>query len=265
MKLNLSLKKAPKSVHSSSDVAREKILNKDSDFTVVEKYKAMRTNIMFSMTKKDHGRAIVVTSSIPGEGKTTTAINLAITFAQTGARVMIVDCDLRKSRVHRYLDIEKKDGVSNVLCGFITLDQAIKKNIRENLDCITAGEVPPNPAELLESEEFGKMIDELKQRYDYIFVDTPPVTVVTDAAVAMKQCSASIVVVRKDVTTFDLLDETMEVMGNTGKKIIGVAMLGTEDSKKGYGYYKKGGKYGYKYGYKYDYRYEYKYQDNDEE
>lgn len=255
----------PKKLHDDNDETLQRILNKDSDFTVVEKYKAMRTNIMFSLTKKDHGRAIVVTSSSPGEGKTTTIINLAITFAQTGARVLLVDCDLRKSRVHRYLGIDKKDGISNVLCGFIPLDKAIKKNVRDNLDCITAGEIPPNPAELLESDEFGKTIAELKNMYDYIFVDTPPVTVVTDAAVALKQCSAAIVVVRKDVTTFDLLDETMENLRNTGKKIIGAIMLGGEDAARKYSYYKKGGKYGYKYGYKYSYKYDYRYEYKDQD
>lgn len=256
---------ANKKASEDSQGKLQRILNEDSDFTVVETYKSMRTNIMFSMTKKDHGRAIVVTSSTPGEGKTTTAINMAITFAQTGARVMLVDCDLRKSRVHRYLELEKKDGVSNVLCGFTTLDKAIKKNVRDNLDVLTAGEIPPNPAELLESEEFGKLIDELKQRYDYIFVDTPPVTVVTDAAVAMKVCSGAIVVVRKDVTTFELLDQTMETLQNTGKKIIGAVMIGGEGNTKKYGYYKKGYKYGYKYGYKNDYSYAYKYQEDSDE
>lgn len=256
--------KNEKRLHDDSLESMNRILNENSDFAVVEKYKTMRTNIMFSLTKKDHGRAIVVTSSTPGEGKTTTTINLAITFAQTGAKVLLVDCDLRKSRIHRYLNVDKKDGVSNVLCGFITLDKAIKKNVRDNLDCITAGEIPPNPAELLESDEFGKMIDELKERYDYIFVDTPPVTVVTDAAVALKQCSAAIIVVRRDVTTFDLLDQTMENLQNTGKKIIGAVMVGGEDSIKKYGYYKKGYKYGYKYGYKNDYSYAYKYQEDEQ-
>lgn len=249
---------------NTSEETMQRILNKDSDFNVVEKYKAMRTNIMFSLTKKDHGRAIVITSSTPGEGKTTTVINLAITFAQTGAKVILVDCDLRKSRIHRYLNIDKKDGVSNILCGFTTLDKAIKKNVRDNLDCLTAGENPPNPAELLESEEFGNMIEQLKQRYDYIFVDTPPVTVVTDAAVALKKCSAAIVIVRRDVTTFELMDETMENLLNTGKKIIGAIMIGGDEVNKKYGYYNKGGKYGYKYGYKNDYSYSYKYQDDAE-
>lgn len=233
---------------------KQRILNDKSDFNVVEAYKSIRTNIMFSMPKTENGKVIVITSSIPGEGKTTTTINLALTFAQTGARVLLLDCDLRKSRTHRYLQMERTEGVSNVLCGFTTLDKAIKKNVRDGLDCLTAGEIPPNPAELIESEEFGKMISTLREKYDYIFIDTPPITVVTDAAVAMRQSDGTVVVVRQDLTTFDMLDETMENIDTTGTKIIGVIMLGSEEKHGKYGYYKNG-KYGYKYGYKYNYSY----------
>lgn len=232
-----------------------RILNPESDFTVVESYKSIRTNIMFSLPKTEKGKVIVITSSTPGEGKTTTATNLAITFAQTGAKVILVDCDLRKSRIHRYLKVEKDNGVTNVLCGFSTIEAAVKKNIKENLDMLTAGEIPPNPAELIDSEEFKKMIEALKEQYDYIFIDTPPITVVTDAALAMKMSDGVVVVVRQDVTTFDVLDNTIETINNSGTKIIGIIMLGDIEKKKKYGYYKRGYKYDYKYGYKYYYQY----------
>lgn len=256
LKLNFGTKKQATEIDETA-----RILNSESDFNVVEKYKSVRTNIMFSMPKSDKGKVVVVTSSTPGEGKTTTTINLAITFAQTGARVMLVDCDLRKSRVHRYLKLEKTDGVTNILCGFTTIEKAVKRNVRENLDVLTAGEIPPNPAELIESEEFGKMIAALRESYDYIFIDTPPVTVVTDATLATKESDGVVIVVRQDVTTFDLLDSTMETINNSNTKIIGVIMLGDIEKTRRYGY-KYGGKYGYKYGYKYSYKYEYKYRDD---
>ncbi len=235
-----------------------RVLTDQTDFDTIETYKSIRTNIMFSIPKTDKGKVIVVTSSAPNEGKTTTTINLAITFAQMGARVILIDCDLRKARVHKYLGLERMDGVSNVLCGFIELEKAIKYSVRENLDCLTAGAIPPNPAELLETEEFASLLANLQETYDYIFVDTPPVTVVTDASVAMKYSTGAIVVVRENLTTYDILDDTMEALQKTNAKILGVVMLDCDEKAKRYGYYKRG-KYGYKYKYRYGYRYGYKY------
>ena len=242
----------------------DRVLNDKTDFDTVETYKTIRTNIMFSIPKTPKGKAIAVTSAIPGEGKTTTTINLAITFAQMGASVIVVDCDLRKSRVHRYLGIERKDGVSNVLCGFTELDRAIRRGVRENLDCLTAGEIPPDPAELLGSDGFTDLIKTLCERYDYVFIDTPPVTVVTDAILVMENSVGVVVVVRQNVTTFDLLDISMDSIKKSSIKILGVVMLGSEPQAKKYGYYRKSGKryrYGYKYGYRYSYKYGYKYDD----
>ncbi len=226
----------------------ERIIHDGTDFNTLESYKSIRTNIMFSMPKTEKGKIIVLTSSEPGEGKTVTSINLAITFAQTGAKVILVDCDLRKSRVHRYLKIERGDGITNVLCGFSDLKNAINRGVRPNLDVLTAGAIPPNPAELLESEEFTKMLEFLKEDYDYIIVDTPPITFVTDAAVVLRRATGVVVVVRQDVTTYDVLDMTMEGISKTGVKVLGVIVVGCTDSSRKYGYYK--GRYGGKYGYK---------------
>jgi capsular exopolysaccharide synthesis family protein len=208
------------------------------------------------MPKTEKGKVIAVTSSSPGDGKTTTSINLAITFAQMGAKVLLMDCDLRKSRIHRYLQLEKKDGVTNVLCGFTEFDKAVKKNVRENLDCLTSGEVPPNPAELLGTEEFEKLISEISEKYDYVFIDTPPMAVVTDAAIVMKQSIGAVVVVRQNVTTFEVLDITMESIKKADTNILVVIMVGSDDKAKRYGYYKKG-KYGYKYKNRSGYNYKY--------
>ncbi len=243
-------KKDGSSTHSDYDI----ILNENSRFDTVETYKFIRTNIMFSIPKSDKGKVLVVTSAIPGDGKTTTSINLAITFAQTGAKVILVDGDLRKSRVHRYLNIKHTNGISNVLCGFSDLDSAVMKEVRENLDVLTVGNIPPNPAELLESEEFGKVLTELQEKYDYILIDTPPMTVVTDASVVMKDAHGVIVVARKNQTTFDMLDETIEGIKKSGAKPLGVVVLDSEQKEKKYGYYQRN-KYSYKYKYKYDYAY----------
>ncbi len=242
-----------------------RVLTDQTDFNTIETYKSIRTSIMFSIPKSDKGKVIVVTSSSPNEGKTTTTINLAITFAQMGAKVILIDGDLRKARVHKYMGLERTDGLSNVLCGFIDLEKAIKRSVRENLDCLTAGAIPPNPAELLETEEFGSLLQTLQESYDYIFVDTPPVTVVTDAIITTKHSTGAVVIVRENYTNYDFLDETMENLRLANAKVLGVIMVDCNERSSRYGYYKRG-KYGYKYkyGYRYGYKYGYNYQYGDE-
>ncbi len=234
----------------------ERILNDKTDFDTIETFKAMRTNIMFSMPKTEGGKAIAITSPSPGEGKTTTSINLAITFAQLGAKVLLLDCDLRKPRVHRYLKLDRKNGVTNVLCGFSDFDKAVHRDVKENLDCLTSGEIPLNPAELLGTEEFVNLLAELKEKYDYIFIDTPPITLVTDAALIMEHCTGTAVVVRQDVTRYDMLDATMEVIQKIGVKVLGFVILGSAENMKKYNYYRRRN-YNYKYGYKNSFKYGY--------
>lgn len=239
--------------NNSESESYYRILSDDSRFDVVESYKSIRTNIMFSLPKLDHGKVIVVTSASQGEGKTTTSINLAMTFAQTGTRVLLIDCDLRKPRIHRYLKMERASGISNVLCGFAELDDVIYRDVRKNMDCIFAGEIPPNPAEILSAPEFSKVLTKLKEKYDYIFLDTPPVTVVTDAVLVSKQCAGIVLIIRGDQSTFDLLDETIESIEKAEAKILGFVFLGSESNSKRYAY-KKGG-YNYKNNYSYNYSY----------
>lgn len=178
------------------------IINKKTPFIIQEAYKTARTNTIFSVSgsMENSCKVIAITSAGPGEGKTTTTINLAITFAQTGAKVLIIDGDLRKPRVHQYLGVVKTDGLSTVLSNQKTFDEVVYKNIREGLDLLASGSIPPNPAELLSSDAMGETLKELKTRYDYIFLDTPPVTVVTDAAALSKFIDGIILIVRQDYT-----------------------------------------------------------------
>ena len=215
------------------------ILKENTDFNIIETYKSIRTNIMFSIPKSEKGNAIVVTSAAPGEGKTTTTTNVAITFAQVNAKVILVDCDLRKSRMHRYLDVEDGQGVTNVLCGFCKLEDAIKKNVRDNLDVLVAGEFAPNPAELLASEAFDKMIEELREKYDYIFIDTPPITVVTDASIIMPKSQGVVVVAKEGSTNINLLDETISGVRNLGANLIGGLVICVDNKGGKHVYYKK--------------------------
>lgn len=226
---------------------KDRIIDDNSQFQTIESYNTLRTNIMFSLPKSETGKKIIITSASPAEGKTTTCINLAITFAKMGLKVLVIDCDLRKPKVHRYLKLDRDKGVSNVLCGFEEFDKTINRNVRKNLDVITSGEVPSNPAEIISSEEFSKMLSEAERIYDYIFIDSPPVSVVADAVVMSEECSGIIIVVRQDVTNLDLLDETIESLEKSSTKIIGITMIADESSNSGKSY----GRYKYKYRYEY--------------
>lgn len=242
-----------------------RIISENSDFDTVETYKTIRTNIMFSLPKSNKGKVIVVTSAAPGEGKTTTSINLAITFAQTYAKVILVDADLRKARVHRYLQMDRRDGLSNLLCGFCDYETAIKKNVRSDFDIIPAGEIPPNPAELLETAEFSDLISRLQDEYDYVIIDTPPFTVVTDSLIVSKLSTGVFVAIKENETNYDLLDDTFDGLEKADAKIIGVITHGNVSKEKKHSYYKKSGKYGYRYSHRYGYKYKYDYRYSDEE
>lgn len=212
----------------------KRILKDDSDFTLIESFNKIRTNIIFSMPKTDGCKLIAVTSSIPGEGKTTTTINLSITFAKTGAKVLIIDCDLRKSRIHRYLELTRDAGISDAICGTVSLEDVIKPSGRENLDVITAGVTPPNPAELLGSEGFAKILEELKGKYEYIFIDTPPVTVVADATIIAEHVAGAVIVTRRNVSTYNSLDVTVEALKSSNTKVLGFVLLDSDKKKNKY-------------------------------
>lgn len=226
---------------------KDRILSESSGFATVETYKSVRTNLMFSLPKSDKAKVIAVSSACPGEGKTTTSINLAITFAQTGVKTLIVDCDMRKSRVHRYLGFERGCGLSNVLCGFSSFDDAVRKNVRPNLDCLTSGELPPNPSELLVSDEFKKFIAEVSCRYDYVILDTPPMIVVTDALVVAKEATGLVLVLRKGISTYSMMDKIVNNVSQTSVTVLGAVFLDSETKKNS----------PYKYTYKNKYLYEY--------
>lgn len=149
------------------------INNKNIKSPIVEAYKTLRTNIQFSMP--DGGpRTILITSSSPGEGKSTTSANLAITMVQSNKKVLLVDGDLRKSVMHRIFELSNLKGLTNILAGNEDYREIVKENVVENLDIITAGPKPPNPSELLGSRRMENFLELAKQEYDIIIIDTPP-------------------------------------------------------------------------------------------
>lgn len=225
------------------------LITNSKRFDITEAYNELRTNITFSISKKEC-KVICMTSAVASEGKSTTSVNNSITFAKSGKRILLIDCDLRKPNVAKLLNIENERGISDVLVAETSVDKIINKNVCDNLDVITSGPIPPNPVELLSSEEMINTIDMLKKQYDYIFIDAPPINVVTDAAIISKVTDGIVIVVRQCIAEKKLLMEAVRKLEFVGAKIIGFVLNDVGSSKTGYGSYKYSA---YKYGrYKYN-------------
>jgi capsular exopolysaccharide synthesis family protein len=219
---------------------RKRLVKSDTAFDVKESYKELRTNIMFSLSKKGC-KKIMVTGSVASEGKSTTCTNVAITFAEVGSKILLVDCDLRKPNLGNLFNKKKEKGLSNVLVNETELNDVIFHSDYTNLDVIFAGNIPPNPTELLSSDTMSYVVDELSKRYDYIFFDTPPVSIVTDAVLISKLMDGVVMVSRQNYTERKMLSQSIDKLCFVGAKIIGIVLNDVDSSKVGYGKY--GGKY----------------------
>lgn len=237
---DFNVKKANKRQNSAIERRANTLLTDVTDFATKEAYKTARTNIRFSLSSGDGCKKVIVTSASPGEGKTTTCLNLAIAFAQTDARVLIIDADLRKPRINRHLSIGRENGLSDRLGKLIDTNTAIKRCERHNLDCITAGQIPPNPAELLSSKEMELLLEELSESYDYIFIDTPPVTVVTEAAAMAKCVDGVILILRQNHTISESVERARANLKLANAKILGYVLNGVDSQTYGYGAYGSG-------------------------
>lgn len=239
------------------------VLNGNAHFFVKEAYKALRTNIVFSLPF-DECKKIAVTSALAGEGKSTNCLNLAISFAQMGAKTLIIDADLRRPNISKLLGQKASPGLSNVLVGLTNAEGVINSTEYPNLDAVFSGDIPPNPTELLISEKMNETIEKLALKYDYIFIDCPPVNVVTDASIISKYVSGVILVVRQGDTTKDDVLEAKKQLDFSGAKLIGTILNDASDINSKYGYNKKHYKYSKyrrknKYSGEYDYEYGYGY------
>lgn len=242
-------KKSKNSKYDGVQNRESTILNKHSKFYISEAYKTLRTNILFS-TGDIGCKTFVVTSAIPGEGKTTTAINIAISFAQTGKKVVIIDSDLRKPKLHKYFDLENKIGLSNILSGVYddSNKEYIQKTKVENMDLISSGHIPPNPIELLSSDNMQELLKRLEEAYDFIILDTPPVNIVSDALVLSKMVTGYIFVARSNYTEYQALEVAMSNFELANIKPLGVVL---NDFNRKQTKYSRGGKYKYKTYYNY--------------
>ena len=180
------------------------LLTNNAPFAYAEAYKTLRTNLSFASISKQYKR-IIITSAIPNEGKSTVAINLAFTLAESDAKVLLIDCDLRNPTLRRLLRVrpEYKGGLTALLTGTAELKDCIFNYPKMKCDVLLAGATPPNPVELLSSPQMKDLLDQLGNNYDYIICDTPPVSIVTDAAALSRFCDGVLLVVRQKLSTRD--------------------------------------------------------------
>ena len=220
---------------------------KETPFAYVEAYKSLRTNIGF-LSNVSGVRSILITSAIPMESKSTTAINLAITLADSGHSVVLVECDLRKPVLRKYLKRELgQTGLAAYLAGLVTLDDCIVDLTDLGISVIGAGVVPPNPSELLNTTRMQELVELLKHNYDYVILDAPPVTVVTDAAVVGRLTDGALLVVRSKFASARTVRQAKAKLENVGIRILGGVLTRFNMRKSGWraGYDYNQYEYGY--------------------
>ncbi|MBM7869832.1 capsular exopolysaccharide synthesis family protein [Clostridium pascui] len=200
---------------------------------ISESYRTLRTNIKFSSVDKDI-KVIVVTSSGPGEGKSTTASNLAVVMAQTGNKTVIIDCDQRKPRLHKVFNLSNERGISDVLAKEIKFEDAIQDTGVKDLAIITSGTKPPNPAELLASGAMKEFLESLREKYDTIIIDTPPIVAVTDAQLLSRYADGCILVVASEQADRDAAMKARELLEKVDANMLGVVLNKVDGSHKGY-------------------------------
>lgn len=231
---------------------RKNLLSPESGFFTSEAYKTLRTNVSFALTENEGCKVIMVTSAMQGEGKSITAVNLAISYAMAECKVLIVDCDLRRPKLARLLRMNSKVGLSNLIINPKLKDEAVQTSGISGMDVLLSGDIPPNPSELLGSRRMQSLLEELREFYDVIILDSPPVNMVTDAVVLAPKSDGVLVLVRANYTDRGAIIHAVEQLGYAKAKILGfilndVNMEKNRYSRKEYRYKRYGyrGEHGY--------------------
>lgn len=201
------------------------IIDKGFPFAAKEAYNALRTNLLYALAPTN-GKIIAVTSSNAGEGKSTVSINLALTMALTSAKVLLIDADLRRPTIHKKVGLSNSKGLSRFIVGFETMSESLKRDVFENLDIMTSGPIPPNPSELLGSENMRVFLQKASDYYDYIIIDTPPVNIVTDVAVMSDLISGVVLVVSYGQTTTADVKKAKDALEKVNAKLYGMIVSG---------------------------------------
>ena len=211
------------------------LLNPNSPIS--EQYRTVRTNLQFAVAGDQPLRSMTVVSSGPGEGKSTSAANLAVVFAQAGRKVLLVDADMRKATVHKTFGLSNEMGLSNLVSGQQAASSVIQATDVNNLSIITSGPTPPNPAELLNSRRMNVLMEELYQTFDLIIFDLPPVMTVADGLIMASKTDGTVLVIREGVTRKDSVLEAKNRLLQAKARILGVIYNGAEQVNESSYYY----------------------------
>lgn len=202
---------------------------------VAEAYRTLRTNIQYSSFDEKY-KVIVVTSSVPGEGKSTTAGNLALALAQGGNKVLLIDCDMRKPSLHKKFKISNIAGLSDLLINKYVMEEVAFK-FNDNLTVVTSGSIPPNPSEMLDSISMRNYIKEMREKFDYIVMDTPPIQAVTDAQILSAKADGTLLVVKAESTKKDAVINSINLIKKVNGTVIGTVLNGVDNKRNKYYYY----------------------------
>ena len=222
----------------------EFIIATQPDSIYSEAFRALRTRVQFSRVDRDSLKTILITSPAPQEGKSTIALNLAGIFAQSNKKVLLIDADLRKPRMHLVFGKDKQPGLTDYLVGDSPFEKVLISTDMKNLSLITSGTIPPNPAEMLNSVQMEEFISKVRSEFDYVIIDSPPIIAVTDAEILARKVDGNILVVSADYTEKDMLERALQLLKNDQSVLIGT-VLNNFNAKPGYGSYHK---YYYYYG-----------------
>ncbi|MBT8387329.1 MAG: polysaccharide biosynthesis tyrosine autokinase, partial [Ignavibacteria bacterium] len=214
------------------------IVHRRPDSVPSEAFRALRTRIQFSRVNKESLKTILITSSAPQEGKTTISVNLAGSFANSKKKVLLIDCDLRKPALHKIFNQERIPGLIDHLTGNATLDEVMLRSEVENLSFIPSGTIPPNPAEMLDSQEMRNFLEEMKEEYDLVILDSPPIIAVADSEILSSMVDGTLLIVSAESTEIDLMERSVELIKRENTQFLGT-VLNNFSYKSGYGSYYK--------------------------
>ena len=246
--LKFNKKSGSNSIHTTDST---KLLTASSTFAVKEAYNSIRTNLLFTQ-QGEKCPIFVITSPTANNGKTINSANLAINFAQMGKKTLVIDADMRNPSLHKLFSLSSRNGLSEILAG-LTDNITVTKTDIENLSVLTSGKIPPNPTELLSSPRMDKLLDFVKEHYDCVFIDTPPINIVTDATVFAQKATGYILIVKTDTTNIPELKTTVSTLQGINASILGFILNDANSEKKKYNSYYRKYSRSYSYNYKYAY------------
>ena len=230
--------------------SENKATAKKVPFAVVEAYKTIRTNLSFSLPDTGN-KSFVISSSVPSEGKSTTAVNVAVAFSQLGKDVLLIDADLRRPSIHKKLKLVNTKGLYSILSSACSFDDCVQ-NVSKNLDVLTSGPLPSNPIELIESTALADLLENLKERYEYIIFDSTPINIVSDVISLAPKTDGLVLVVKEGSTRKDEVHRALAACKFANIRVLGTIIndVNSKNSRK-YTYRRYRSAYRYRYQYKY--------------